>query len=409
MENVLDVLHERGFIQDLTEEPELRKRLEQGPITLYHGIDATAESLHIGNLFSIMAMAWYQRFGHRPIALMGAGTSMIGDPTFREASRPILSKEAIDQRVERFRPQVARFLDFSNDKALLLNNADWLMPLNLIDFMRDIGARFSVNEVLRLEAYRTRLEAGGLSFLEFSYFLLQSYDFLYLYRNYDCILQIGGSDQWGNSIMGADLVRRVTGGQAFVAVSPLLTAAGGAKMGKSVGNAPWLSAEMTSPYDYYQYWRNVGDAQVGRLLPIYTFLAMEQIRELASAEGAELNRAKEVLAFEATRLLHGEEEAESAREAARALFVGGEGGEDVPTAEIDCSRLEDGIPVTELCKLAGVAASANQARTLINQGGLTLNGERVTDARLLVTRDAMQNGHIMLRAGKKQHKRLICR
>jgi len=267
-------------------------------------IDATARSLPTGLLVGDMMLTWFQRCGHRPIALMGRGTTLIGDPTGKTASRPILTEEQIGENVRSIRQQLAHFLDFRDGRALMLNNADWLKPLSFIGFMRDIGARFSVNEILRLEAYRARLEAGGLSFLEFSYVLVQSYDFLRLYQDHDCILQVGGSDQWGNSIAGADLIRRVTGGEAFVLVAPLISTGAGTKMGKSEKGAVWLDPLLTSPYDYYQYWRNVDDSAVERSLAIFTFLPVDEIRALSGKEGVELNRAKEVLAFEATRLCH---------------------------------------------------------------------------------------------------------
>ena len=316
MHSLFDLLQERGFIYQVTEEDVLRKRLEH-PLTLYWGFDATADSLHIGHLVSIMMLAWFPRYGHHPIALAGGGTTLIGDPTGRTSARPMLSAEEIERNVEAIKGQLAHFFDFGEDGALLVNNADWLTKLGFVEFMRDIGSRFSVNEILRLEAYRTRLEAGGLSFLEFTYVLMQSYDFLYLYQHYNCILQIGGSDQWGNSVTGADLIRRVTGGDAYVISHPLIMTSAGTKMGKTAGGAVWLDANKTSPYEYYQYWRNTDDRDVEQRLAVYTFLPMEQVRELGRLEGAELNRAKEVLAFEATSLIHGEEEAARARDAAR--------------------------------------------------------------------------------------------
>lgn len=404
MENVLEVLKQRGFVQQISDEADLAALLGRQPITLYAGYDATARSLHIGHLVSIMVLAWFQRYGHRPIALVGGGTTMVGDPSERTTARPILSVEQIEENVQGIRAQLAHFLDFSQDRALLLNNATWLRPLNFIEFMRDIGSRFSVNEILRLEAYRTRLEAGGLSFLEFSYVLMQSYDFLRLYQDYDCILQWGGSDQWGNSIEGADLIRRVTGGQAYVGTSPLIATAEGVKMGKTVGGAVWLDSVMTSPYEYYQYWRNVPDAMAEQALAIFTFLPMEEVRALGRAEGVELNRAKEVLAFETTRLLHGEEAARQAQEAAHALF-GGAGGEGaVPTVELEAERLAEGIPVTVLFKEAGLVSSSNEARSLIAQGGLAINGAPVGDAHARIT---LNGGHLLLSRGRKRHMRVV--
>ncbi|GAC1444502.1 MAG: tyrosine--tRNA ligase [Chloroflexota bacterium] len=408
MESVLDILHARGFIKDISDEEDLR-RMVQAPISLYCGFDATAPSLHVGHLVSIMALAWYGRFGHRPIALMGGGTTLIGDPTFRQTTRPMLSLQEIDQNLQSIRQQFDRFLDFEDGRALMVNNADWLTGLNYVEFMRDIGSRFTVNQLLSLEAYRTRLEAGGLTFLEFSYALMQSYDFLRLYEDHDCILQIGGSDQWGNSVSGADLIRRKTGGKAFVHVSPLIETGEGAKMGKSEGNAIWLSASMTSPYAYYQYWRNVADSAVERCLAIFTFLPLDRVQEVARTEGSQLNQAKEILAFEATSLLHGEEEARKAQEAAHALFSGAESSENIPTIAIDAHRLSDGLPITELFKVATLVASANEARSLIKQGGLSMNGNPVTDAREVVYLANLDGGELILSRGRKRHMRIVAR
>jgi tyrosyl-tRNA synthetase len=408
MQSLYNLLQERGFIYQVTEEEVLRKRLEH-PLTLYWGFDATADSLHIGNLVSIMMLAWFPRYGHHPIALAGGGTTLIGDPTGRTSARPMLSTEEIEQNVEAIKRQLAHFFDFGDDGALLVNNADWLTKLGFVEFMRDIGSRFSVNEILRLEAYRTRLEAGGLSFLEFTYVLMQSYDFLYLYQHYNCVIQIGGSDQWGNSVTGADLIRRVTGGDAYVISHPLITTNAGTKMGKTAGGAVWLDPAKTSPYEYFQYWRNTDDRDVEQRLAIYTFLPMEQVRELGRLEGSELNRAKEVLAFEATKLVHGEEEAARARDAAQALFSGGDRGDDIPTFELDRAELAAGMAVTALFKAAGLVESANQARTMIKQGGLAINGDVVTDPHERIDTGGLQNGDLMLRAGKKRFRRVVLR
>ncbi|HEX6507540.1 MAG TPA: tyrosine--tRNA ligase [Chloroflexota bacterium] len=408
MENVFDMLQERGFVYQCTDEAALRKRLEQ-PLTLYWGFDATADSLHVGNLVSIMMMAWFPRYGHHPIALAGGGTTLIGDPTGKTSSRPMLSEEDINRNIASIQRQLAHFFDFGDGTARLLNNADWLTKLGFVEFMRDIGSRFSVNEILRLEAYRARLEAGGLSFLEFTYVLMQSYDFLYLYQHYNCILQIGGSDQWGNSVTGADLIRRVTGGEAFVLSHPLITTSSGSKMGKSESGAVWLDPEKTSPYDYYQYWRNTDDADVEQRLAIYTFLPMDEVRQLGALEGADLNRAKEILAFEATSLMHGEHEAEKAQAAARALFTGGGSSDDVPSVEIDRSRLAGGMPVTELFKEAGLVESANEARRLIKQNGLAVDGVKITDPHATIDLSDVENSHLLLQAGRKRFMRVVLR
>lgn len=408
MTNVLDVLEERGFVQQVSEPDDLRKRL-QDPITLYWGVDPTNVSLTVGNLTQVMLLTHFQRHGHRPIVLMGGGTALIGDPSGKTSSRPMLTESEIERNVQAQKAQFARFFDFDEERALVVNNADWLTQLNFVEFMRDIGSRFSINEVLRLEAYRTRLEAGGMTFLEFSYVLMQSYDFLQLYQRHDCILQVGGSDQWGNSISGADLIRRVESAQAFVLATPLLLTSEGMKMGKTEAGAVWLDPQRTSPYDYYQYWRNTEDRDVTRFLAIFTFLPMEEIRALGELEGAGLNRAKDILAFEATKIAHGEEAARQAQEAARSLFGGETGGESVPTREIDRERLAQGMTVTELFRDVALVASANEARNLISQGGLSINGEPVTDPRARVDLSFVDDGHIMLRVGRKRHLRVVLR
>jgi tyrosyl-tRNA synthetase len=405
MTDILAILRERGFVHDISDEAGLGTRLEAGPITLYCGFDATAPSLTIGHLIPIMMLAWFQRCGHRPIALMGGGTTLVGDPSGRQSSRPILTPEEIDANLVTIRAQFERFLDFSQDRALMVNNADWLTKLNFVEFMRDIGSRFSVNEVLRLEAYRTRLEAGGMTFLELSYVLMQSYDFLELFHRHNCILQVGASDQWGNCIAGADLIRRVERAETFVLVAPLLLTAEGEKMGKTMGNAVWLDA---SPYDFYQYWRNTDDRDVARFLATFTFLPMEEVRRLGRLQGAELNQAKEILAFESTRLLHGEAAAREAQTAARALFSGDE-PEDMPTIVIDTRRLDAGIPVTELFKESQLVQSANEARNQIKQGGLSIGGQRVTDPHAIISRGDFRDGRLRLSRGRKRHVRVVSR
>jgi tyrosyl-tRNA synthetase len=409
MDNVIDILEGRGFIQQMSNGEALRELTARQPITLYCGFDPTNVSFTVGNLMQVMLLAHFQRCGHRPIFLMGGGTTLIGDPTGKTSSRPILSPEEVERNVEAIKAQLTGLFDFADGRALMLNNAAWLKPLGFIEFMRDIGSRFSVNEILRLEAYRARLEAGGLSFLEFSYVLVQSFDFLHLYQNYACVLQVGGSDQWGNSVAGADLIRRVTGGDAFVLVTPLILTSEGTKMGKTEAGSVWLDPQMTTPYEYYQYWRNTDDGDVERFLALYTFLPMEEVRSLGALEGAELNRAKEELAFETTKLVHGEAEATRAREAARALFAGGGSDEGVPTTEIARERLAAGMPVTELFKEAGLVSSANEARSLIGQSGLSIDGAPVSDPRARINTDALHNGHLLLSRGRKRHVRVIVR
>jgi len=407
MANAYDVLKERGFVEQVSDEEGLRAALEQ-PITCYIGYDPSAPSLHIGNLVTIMALAHLQRQGHRPIAIVGGGTGMIGDPSGKTEMRQILTEEQIEANLQALKAQIGRYVDFRDGRALILNNADWLRPLKYIDFLRDIGVHFSVNRMLAAEAYRQRLETG-LTFLEFNYQILQAYDFLHLYQNYDCRLQMGGNDQWGNILAGVDLIRRVTGGQAFALTIPLLTTASGAKMGKTAEGAVWLEADLLSPYDFYQYWINVDDADVVRFLKIYTFLPMEEIEALGELRGADIRRAKEVLAFEVTRNTHGPKAAEEAREASRRLFGGEAVAADIPTLELDAATLEDGVAITDLFCRAGLTRSKNEARRLIEQGGAYLNDRPVRSVDCTVTRADLRDGDLLLRAGKKRYRRVTAK
>jgi len=407
MANAYDVLKERGFVEQVSDEEGLRAALEQ-PITCYIGYDPSAPSLHIGNLVTIMALAHLQRQGHRPIAIVGGGTGMIGDPSGKTEMRQILTEEQIEANLQALKAQIGRYVDFRDGRALILNNADWLRPLKYIDFLRDIGVHFSVNRMLAAEAYRQRLETG-LTFLEFNYQILQAYDFLHLYQNYDCRLQMGGNDQWGNILAGVDLIRRVTGGQAFALTIPLLTTASGAKMGKTAEGAVWLEADLLSPYDFYQYWINVDDADVVRFLKIYTFLPMEEIEALGELRGADIRRAKEVLAFEVTRNTHGPKAAEEAREASRRLFGGEAVAADIPTLELDAATLEDGVAITDLFCRAGLTRSKNEARRLIEQGGAYLNDRPVRSVDCTVTRADLRDGDLFLRAGKKRYRRVTAK
>ncbi|MFO7918011.1 MAG: tyrosine--tRNA ligase, partial [Anaerolineae bacterium] len=367
MANVYDILKRRGFVEQVSDEEGLRAALEQ-PITCYIGYDPTAPSLHVGNLLTIMALAHMQRQGHRPIAIVGGGTGMIGDPSGRTEMRQMLTKEEIEANLQSIKQQIGKVVDFSEGRALILNNAEWLGPLKYIDFLRDIGRYFSVNRMLASEAYRSRMETG-LSFIEFNYQILQAYDFLHLYQEYGCILQMGGNDQWGNILAGVDLIRRVEGGEAYALTLPLLTTASGAKMGKTAEGAIWLDAERLSPYEFYQFWINTADADVERFLKVYTFLPLDRIEELASVEGAEIQEAKEVLAYEVTHLIHGQEEAEAARKASRRLFGGEVAGDTVPSTQVQEERLEEGILAPNLFEEVGLADSRSQARRLIKQGG----------------------------------------
>lgn len=408
MANVFDVLVERGFVKDVSDQQGLRAELER-PITLYVGYDPTATSLHIGHLLTIMALTWFQRFGHRPIAVVGGGTGLIGDPTGRTVNRPVLTYEQIEENLRGIKTQLERYLDFSRGRALMVNNAEWLTKLKYIEFLRDIGVHFSVNQMLAMETYRTKLESeAGLNFVEFNYALLQAYDFLHLYREYNCVLQCGGSDQWSNSLAGADLIRRAEGGQAYVMVFPLLTTASGAKMGKTEAGTVWLDPDLTSPYQFYQYWINAEDPDVERWLALFTHLPMEEVRELGRLKGAEIRRAKEVLAFEATRITHGEEAAREAQAASRALFGGGPGSlEGVPTTQMDAGELAEGIPASQLFAMVGLAGSRSEARRLIQQGGAYVNGDRIENAEQPITPQALVDGSLFLRAGKKKYHRIV--
>ncbi|HTE87163.1 MAG TPA: tyrosine--tRNA ligase [Dehalococcoidia bacterium] len=406
MTNILDTLSERGYIHQVSDANGLRRALEQ-PLSLYCGYDPTAPSYHIGNLLSIMILAHFQRAGHRPIAVVGGGTGMVGDPSGKTAQRPILTIEEIEQNLQGLRSQLERYMDFSDGRALIVNNADWLLPLSYISFLRDIGRHFSVNQMLAAEAYKTRLEAG-LSFLEFNYMLLQAYDFLQLFRTHRCVLQIGGSDQWANCLAGADLIRRTEGAEAFVLVAPLLTTASGEKMGKTERGAVWLDADLTPPYDFYQYWVNVDDRDVERLLALYTFLPIDEVRRLGGLQGADLRFAKEVLAYETTALTHGVPAAEHAREASHALFSGSaESAEAAPTSRKNLEEFRQGLPLIALLVETGLASSRGAARTLIEQGGAYVNGDQIRSVDATITPEALQNGAVLLRAGKKRYHRIL--
>src|SRR5690554_3080678 len=345
--NILDIFKERGFLQQVTFEEELRELLATEKVTVYLGIDPTADSLHVGHLMGVMALAYLQRAGHRPVGIIGGGTAMIGDPSGRTELREMLSKEKIEENVRVIKKQLGRYLDFSDGRALLLNNADWLLPLNYLEFLREIGVHFSVNRMLTAECFRARMERG-LSFIEFNYMLLQAYDYLYLYRKYGCKLQVGGDDQWSNILAGADLIRRVEGGKAYVLTWPLLTTASGRKMGKTEAGSVWLDPERTSPFDFYQYWRNVDDADVEKFLALFTFLPIEEVRKLGALQGEEINEAKKILAYEVTKLAHGEEEAAAAAKTAEALFHGRGEKKDLPTTKLEAACYPQGIPLLEL-------------------------------------------------------------
>ena len=405
--HILDILKERGFIAQMTFEDELYKQLEE-PTTFYVGFDPTADSLHIGHYIPIMAMAHMQRAGHKPIALMGGGTAMIGDPSGKTDMRKMMTTETIDNNVECIKKQMSRFLDFSEGQAIIVNNGDWLRHLNFIEFMRDIGSMFSVNNMLRADCYRARMESeNGLSFLEFTYMLMQSYDFLELFKRYGCRLQMGGNDQWSNMLGGADLIRRKERESAFACTFQLLLTHDGRKMGKTEKGALWLDPAKTSPYDFYQYWRNVDDKDVAKCLGLLTFLPMDEVNHLSALEGSQINEAKKVLAYEVTKLVHGEEEAIKAQEAAVALFGGAGLGGSIPTTEITREELAADARVTTLLALSKIAASNSAARRLVEGGGVAINDEKVADVKAVVTEDMFGEDGLMLRSGKKKFHRFI--
>jgi tyrosyl-tRNA synthetase len=408
-ENVFDVLKERGFIKQSTDEAALRKALGEASVTCYSGFDPTADSLHLGHLVPIMALAHMQRAGHRSIALVGGGTALVGDPSGKQESRPILPREAVAANARSLESQIGRYVDFNAPGSKAMDNADWLLELKYVEFLRDIGKHFSVNRMLAAEAYRIRIETG-LSFLEFNYQILQAYDYLTLFRRENCALQIGGDDQWGNIVAGVDLIRRVEGREVHALTFPLILTASGEKMGKTAAGAVWLDARRTSPYEFYQYWINAADADVERFLALFTFLPMDEVKRLGGREGADLRESKEVLAYEATRLSHGEEEAEKARAASRAAF--GAGGDaalmaDLPTTEIAASRIAEGLPLVELIAETGLRPSRGEARRLIQGGGFRLNDRKIEDIDAALKPEDVTNGAVLLRAGKKSFHRVI--
>ena len=407
MESAFDLLVQRGFVNQTSNDAALRETLRR-PITVYCGYDATASSLHVGHLVQIMLLANLNRAGHRVIAVVGGGTTMVGDPTGRTEERPMLSREQIHENQEGIQAQLGRYLDFGGGRALMVNNADWLLKLGYLEFLRDIGRHFSVNQLLQHETYRQRLEGHGLSFIELNYALVQAYDFLHLFREHGCRLQIGGTDQWFNILSGVELIRRVEGAEAFALVSPLITTASGAKMGKTAGGAVWLDPDRTSPYDFYQYWRDTEDADVGRFFRLFTFLPEEEVRRYEALAGAEVNEAKERLAYEVTAITHGAEAAREARAAAKALF-GGDGGnlEAVPTTAVPPDQLAGGVDVVDLLVLSTLAPSKAAARRLILQGGAYVGDDRVDDPTQRITREAIGEAGLLLRAGKKRYHRIV--
>ena len=408
-QNVFDVLKERGFIEQTTHEAEIRELLGKEKVTFCIGFDATADSLTAGHFLTIMAMMHMQRAGHRPIALLGGGTTMIGDPSGKSDMRNMMTKEKIDYNAKRFHEQLSRFIDFDNDKAIIANNADWLLDLNYVEFLREIGVHFSVNKMLTAECYKQRMEKG-LSFLEFNYMIMQSYDFYELYQKYGCNMQFGGNDQWSNMLGGTELIRRKLGpdADAYAMTITLLLNSEGKKMGKTQSGAVWLDPNKTSPFDFYQYWRNVADADVMKCIRMLTFLPLEEIDAMDSWEGSKLNEAKEILAFELTKLVHGEEEAQKAQDAARALFSNGGDTANMPACAVTEEDLRDGtVDILALLVKSGLAGTRSEARRNVTQGGVTLDGEKVTDFKAAYTLDDFKGEGKVLKRGKKKFIKIV--
>jgi tyrosyl-tRNA synthetase len=403
MSNVFDTLMERGYIKQTTHD-EIKEILGKDKVTFYIGFDPTADSLHVGHFIAMMFMSHMQRAGHRPIALVGGGTVMIGDPSGKTDMRKMLNREQIDKNVKSIKKQLSKLIDFSDDKAILVNNADWLLDLNYIEFIRDIGVHFSVNKMLTAECFKQRLERG-LSFFEFNYMLMQGYDFLKLNKEYGCTMQLGGDDQWSNMLAGMDLIRRKEGKSAYAMTCTLLTNSEGNKMGKTENGALWLDPEKTSPYEFYQYWRNINDADVEKCLSLLTFVPMDEVRRLSSLEGAEINKAKKALAFEVTKLIHGEEEALKAQNAAEALFGEGKDMSNVPTVTISSDMIN--AQVLDVIAQTKIVPSKKEGRRLIEQGGLCINDEKVTDVKTVISEADFKDGVMIVKRGKKKYYKVV--
>ena len=397
----------RGLIAQVTDEKEIKEMINEGKAVFYIGFDPTADSLHVGHFMALCLMKRLQMAGNKPIALIGGGTAMIGDPSGRTDMRQMMTKETIAHNVDCFKKQMSRFIDFSDDKALLVNNAEWLLDLNYVEVLREVGAHFSVNRMLTAECYKQRMEKG-LSFLEFNYMIMQSYDFYALFQKYGCNMQFGGDDQWSNMLGGTELIRRKLGKNAYAMTINLLLNSEGKKMGKTQSGAVWLDPNKTSPFDFYQYWRNVGDGDVLKCLRMLTFLPLEQIEEMDAWEGSKLNEAKEILAFELTKFVHGEEEAVKAQEGARALFSSGNAAQMPETKLVD-EDFEDGkIGILKLMVKAGLATSNGEARRNVEQGGVTIDGEKVTDVRMTLTKEQISAEGIVVKRGKKKFMKVLC-
>lgn len=402
--SVYDTLKERGYIAQMSHEEEIKELLEKEKITFYIGFDPTADSLHVGHFIAMMVMAHMQRAGHHPICLFGGGTGMVGDPSGKDQMRKMLTPEFIQHNIECFKKQMSRFIDFSDGKATMVNNADWLLKLNYVDMLREVGPHFSVNRMLTAECYKKRWEKG-LTFFEFNYMVMQAYDFYTLNQKYNCLMQLGGDDQWSNMIAGVELVRRKLGKPAYCMTNRLLTTSTGEKMGKTVGGALWLDKEKCSPYDFYQYWRNVADADVRNCLALLTFLPMEEVNRLGALKDAQINEAKKVLAFEVTKLIHGEEEATKAQQAAEALFGGGGNLDNVPTLDVTAEDLNKSF--VDYLVAQKVFTSKREARQMIEQGGLYVADNPLTDVAAVLQPELFSNGDLIIRKGKKKYYRLI--
>ncbi len=403
---IYDELKARGLIAQVTDEEEIKEVINNGKATFYIGFDCTADSLTAGHFMALTLMKRLQQAGNRPIALIGGGTTMIGDPSGRTDMRKMLTKEDIDHNAECFKRQMERFIEFGEGKALMLNNADWLLDLNYIELLREVGPCFSVNNMLRAECYKQRMEKG-LSFLEFNYMIMQSYDFYHLFQNYGCNMEFGGDDQWSNMLGGTELIRRKLGKDAYAMTITLLTDSQGKKMGKTAGNAVWLDPNKTSPFEFYQYWRNVGDADVLKCIRMLTFLPLDQIDEMDHWEGEQLNKAKEILAYELTKMVHGEEEAEKAQATARGLFSGAADHENMPSTKLDAELVKDGgVGLLAAMVAAGLCGSNREARQLVQQGGVLVDGEKVTDPKAVLTVDALNKG-VVIKKGKKVYHKVV--
>lgn len=406
MSSVFETLKERGFIAQLTHEEAIKELLENQKVTFYIGFDPTADSLHVGHFLQMMVMAHMQRAGHRPIAIIGGGTAMVGDPTGKSDMRKMMTHDEIRHNAENFKRQLSNFIDFTNDRALMVDNSDWLLNLNYVDFLRDIGVYFSVNRMLTAECFKSRLEKG-LTFIEFNYMLMQSYDFLMLYQRYGCNMQLGGDDQWSNILGGIDLIRRVEGKESYGMTFTLLTTSEGKKMGKTERGALWLDAAKTSPFDFYQYWRNIDDQDVIKCLKLLTFLPMEEIAKLSALRDEQINEAKKVLAYEVTRLVHGEDEAAKARQLAEALFGKGGSTADMPVTEVTEAELSGGMNIVDLLVKTGLAPSKGEGRRLIQQGGIYIGEKTVEATDLKVSKDLFTEGGLIIKKGKKTWHKVV--